>query len=118
MSSFSDSIARIADTQSLAELARKHTRVALDAIAAIAASNTARDTTRMAAAALLLNRGWGRIGFDLDGDDEPNTDLAKQMEAAGRRLDAINAERRAVTIAARQGCGCTACLEDLLKGPL
>jgi hypothetical protein len=117
MSSLYDRAPRIADNQSLTDLARAHTRVALDAIAAIAASNTARETTRMAAAALLLNRGWGRIGSAPNGDDEPDHDWAEEMEAAGRRLDKINDERRAVATAARQGCGCTACLQDLLNAP-
>ncbi|QNQ10744.1 hypothetical protein [Sphingomonas alpina] len=107
---------RTADSQLLSELARIHTEAALDAIAMIATDSKGSETVRMAAAVMLLNRGWGRIGAGYDGDDGPEIDLAEELSAARDRAIELNDQRRAAAMEARQGCGCTACLGELVNG--
>jgi hypothetical protein len=108
-----------ADGLSLSELARVHTRVALDVFATIAASNTASEAQRLTAATMLLNRGWGRIGPDRDGDggDDPTPDLAETIAAARRRVAVYHDEKRAAAVEARRNCGCTACIAELIPPP-
>jgi hypothetical protein len=52
------------------ELARKHTKGALNTLVTIAEDVTAPQSARVSAATALLDRGWGKPSQPLDGDGE------------------------------------------------
>lgn len=73
------------DGKSLKDLAREHTKSALDTLVRIAEDEEAPAAAQVSAASEILNRGWGRAPQTLGDEDGNALDLIAVLHAARER---------------------------------